>query len=113
MDAVKIGYNFRTVNPTALTQIVDPAANINGVVIRTGAIVSSTGTLNLWSGQTAPTGIGDRTKPAIFGANGSAAGGANEQVLLPYPLFIPAGYGLWAHSNVAGAAISLTWDFLS
>lgn len=112
MDAVKIGNNFRTVNPTAVTQIVDPATNVNGLIIRTGAIVSSTGSLNLWAGQSAPTGVGDRSKPAIFGANGSAAGGANAQVLLPYPLYVPAGQGLWAHANVPGAVISLTWDLL-
>ncbi|MDB5993044.1 MAG: hypothetical protein JWP42_180 [Pseudomonas sp.] len=113
MDAVKVGKNFLTVNPTTVTQIVDPAANTNGVHLRTATLVSSTGTLNLWTGPTAPTGIGDRSKPAIFGGNGSAAGGANNQIQLPYPMFLPAGYGLWAHSNVAGAAISLTWDFLS
>lgn len=112
MQAVKVGKNFLTVSPlNGVVQIVSPAANANGLVIATGLIAASTGTVNLYVGATAPTSVSDLSKAIVFSGNGNAATGSNAEVLMPYPLFVPAGMGVWAASGVSGAAaIALTWD---
>lgn len=113
MNAVKMGSHFLTVSPTAMTQIVAPSANVAGLIIQTASIVTGSSTVNVWAATSAPTSIGDASKPVVFGGNGSSTGGANSQYQMPNPLFIPAGYGLWAMTNSSGGYLSLTWDLLS
>ncbi len=108
MEAVKVGENFTTVYPTRMTQVVDPAANTAGVYLRTATLITGGGTISLYTSRTAPTRLGDPSVATIFGG---MAGSNNLQYQLAYPLFIPVGYGLWTMSNIAGAAIALTWDF--
>jgi hypothetical protein len=114
MQNVKVGKHFVTVYPTtfpnSVAQIVDPATNTDGVYLQTATLVTAGGTLNLYTGKVAPTRIGDPVAAGIFGG---VDGGNSRQYQLSYPLFIPAGYGLWASANTAGAAIALTWDFVS
>ncbi|WP_194790100.1 hypothetical protein [Pseudomonas sp. UFMG81] len=114
MEAVKVGKHFITVYPTtfpnSVAQVVDPAQNTDGVYLRTATLVTAGGTLNLYSGKVAPSRIGDPVAAGIFGG---VAGTTNMQYQLAYPLFIPAGHGLWAAANASGAAIALTWDFVA
>ncbi|MEN1345657.1 hypothetical protein AAIH39_17950, partial [Pseudomonas aeruginosa] len=64
------------------------------------------------------SGPGDINTRIIFCGNNSGRAGEQAQVFLPYPLFIPAGHGIWASSGSfqAGAAptggLGLSWDFL-
>lgn len=113
MNAVKIGSNFATVNPTSMTTIVSPSDNTKGMYLQTATIVTSSNTFNVWAATSQPTAIGDISRPIIFGANGTNSGGANGQYYMPYPLFIPAGYGLYAMTNSSGGYMSLTWDLVA
>ena len=93
MYAEKIGKHFRSLFPNGqVVQLVDPAENTDGLYVRYARI--------------------------IFCGNNSGRAGEQAQVFLPYPLFIPAGHGIWASSGSfqAGAAptggLGLSWDFL-
>ncbi|MGE8395636.1 hypothetical protein HFV04_012995 [Pseudomonas sp. BIGb0427] len=110
MEPVKVGKHFFNGHPTAVTQVINPAENKEGVYLRTTTLCTGGGTLNLYSGPVAPAYLGDPAVHAIFGG---VDGGNNSQYTLPFPLFIPAGYGLWTVANNAIAAISLSWDFLA
>ncbi|MBC2655184.1 hypothetical protein H7A76_07010 [Pseudomonas sp. MSSRFD41] len=119
MEAVPVGNHFVSIYPipAGITTIVDPAKNTHGVTLRTGYIAPSNGAVDLYCGQVAPTMPGDRTVPIIFSGNGNSAAGSHSEVVLPYPLFIPAGKGLWLGTSVPAstprpAGIALTWDFL-
>jgi len=96
---------------TSVVQVVSPSSNTRGLELRTGIIVSgSVGGLNLYTGPTAPTGHGDHGPPVIFLGGSSAT----TTFFLPYPLSLPAGYGLWATaSSGSTSAILLTWDLLA
>ncbi|ASE24353.1 hypothetical protein D3X12_15495 [Pseudomonas protegens] len=116
MDEVKIGKNYTTISPLkGVVQIVAPAQNVAGVVIRTSCIASGKGTVNVIAGLKTPTGITDISQAVIFGANGNTASpGHSYEAFMPYPLFIPASQGLWVVGDDAGSsAIALTWDILS
>ncbi|WP_025129958.1 hypothetical protein [Pseudomonas sp. PH1b] len=114
MSVVKVGKYFRnvTMNPARVVKIVDPAENTHGLIIQTGLISPSNGALGLYSGTSAPSGIGDESKPIIFAGNGNTAAGSGSELLMPNPLFVSAGQGLWVAANVPAAAVALTWDLL-
>ncbi|MBX8619558.1 hypothetical protein K5D48_21100 [Pseudomonas cichorii] len=115
MYPVKVGKNFRNVSPLrGVVQVIAPEDNLNGVIITTGLIAAANGTVNVFTGATAPTSLTDLTKPLVFSGNGNSGAGSNAEVVLPFPLLIPAGNGLWAASQSTGtAAVALTWDLLS
>ena len=110
MEPVKVGKHFFNAHPTTVTQVFSPEENKEGVYLRTATICTGGGIINLYSGPKAPARLGDMTVHAIMGG---VASSNNWQYTQPYPLLIPAGYGLWTVSNNSVAAISLTWDFLA
>ncbi|WP_415842284.1 hypothetical protein, partial [Paracidovorax anthurii] len=112
-NAVPIGKNFATIAPKGVAQLVAPATNINGVVIRTCFCNPQNGTVNLVAATSAPSGISDATKSVIFSGNGNTAAGSNTQIFAPKPLYIPKGLGLWVATSTNAGVIALTWDVLS
>ncbi len=112
MDAEPIGKRFLNSSSPGVVLVFSVASNTSGAIIRTGYINPVTGTVNLVAGTVAPTGIGDVSQPIIFSGNGNSAAGSNSEVVMPYPLYIPAGMGLWV-ANSGPGAIALTWDLLS
>lgn len=113
MSAVRIGSHFKTVVGAGVTQIIAPASNINGAVLKTGLVSPANGTVNLVAGSTAPSGTSDLSQPIILSGNGNAATGSGSEVVMPYPLEIPAGMGVWVAISMAGGAVALTWDIIS
>lgn len=115
MEAVKVGKNFVNITPlNGVVQIVSPSANLNGLVISTGMIDAASTYANLYVSASAPTSNVDYSKPIVFSGVGNTAAGSNAEVVLPYPLFVPAGMGVWATSSATGtAAIALTWDLVA
>ena len=109
--AVPVGKNFRYVVPYGMTQIIDPNSNTNGVIIRTASCTPSNGWVTLYTGASTPSGAHDPDNPIIFGSAGNSTSGGNAIVWLPYPLYIPAGQGVWGLNSGAGE-ISMTWDVL-
>ncbi|WP_395602190.1 hypothetical protein AB4P97_05715 [Pseudomonas sp. A1230] len=114
MNAVKVGKNYLTVNPGSnVVQVVAPALNTSGVILSTCLISTTNGGAGVFTGTSAPSSIVDQSKPIIFSANAGSAVNTGSQLALPYPLFLPAGQGLWVAASVPSAAVALTWDVLA
>ncbi|WMJ01119.1 hypothetical protein RBU55_06075 [Pseudomonas chlororaphis subsp. aurantiaca] len=121
MNAVTIGkhvanFDSRAIN--GVTTVVAPSANPSGLVIQTGNICPSNESMSLYAGPIAPTDGGDLRVALIFSANGNGTPGSNSEVVLPYPLRIPAGWGLWVATSATTATLplavmSLTYDLLA
>lgn len=102
MEPVTLGAKFYNSEGTGITVIVKPADNVAGLVIRT---CTSNG--SIMTGTTAPSGPYDYyTKPAVLGPVSSVA-------QLPYPVHIPAGFGLWSLTNNGSVRVSMTYDLLT
>lgn len=107
MDPVQIGSKFyNSSGPTYANTIIKPADNVNGVVIRTGTFSGSPNSL-VSTGTSAPTGVTDITKPLV-----GKILTTGQVVTLPYPIYLPAGYGLWDHGNNQVMGCAFTYDFL-
>ncbi|MBX8488042.1 hypothetical protein [Pseudomonas cichorii] len=120
MNTVKIGKHYRGVAPRGIVQLVAPSDNTDGLIIQTASINPANGFVNLYASASAPASIGDMNTPMIFNGNGNSATGVNSQVLLPHPLFVPAGMGLWVTSGLwasgggtSSGTLVITWDFFA
>lgn len=95
-------YNSVANTYTALT----PAANTTGVIVRSGYLFSDgAGSVAFAADTAAPTNPTDSTKRWLmycFSGN----------LMLPQPLYVPAGIGLYFTCNTAGNRGFLTWDAL-
>jgi hypothetical protein len=89
----------------ALKTLVTPAANVNGLVIRSAGIVMSGGSCSLFADTAAPSSAGDTAKRALLGARSTSA-------LLPYQVYVPPGYGLYLWPDSATNRLNVTWDLL-
>lgn len=110
MNVVTMGKHFTTLHPNGIVEIVSAAQNTGGLIIQTGLIAPSNGTVDLYVG---PTGSSLTDSAIIFSANGSRITNSNSEVVMPYPIRIPAGKALWTYSSTPGGAIALTWDLLA
>lgn len=110
MNAVTMGKHFITVFPKGIVEIVSAAQNTGGLIIQTGLIKTSTGVVDLYVG---PTGSSISNAAIIFSGNGSSISGSDSEIVMPYPIRIPAGQALWAYASTPGGAIALTWDLLA
>lgn len=114
MNFVKVGKNHVCIGPLkGVVQVIAPSQNTAGITINTSCIAVGKGSVNMVSGTFPPTSTADFRQPVIFGANGNAAEGHSYEAFMPYPLFLPAGQGLWVVGEPNGiSSISLTWDVL-
>lgn len=107
VQAPKIGASFFRGNVPGVQTLVTPAANTNGLVIRTFSVPSNTSALiAVYADTAAPTGAGDATKRTAFVANSTGSYGAQGFIT---PLDIPAGYGLYV-CGAGSADAAITWD---
>ena len=121
MNAVTIGRhvaNFDSRSIKGVTTVVAPSANPAGLIIQTGNICPSNASTSLYAGPVAPTDGGDLSVALIFSANGNGTPGSNSEVVLPYPLRVPAGWGLWVVTSATTSTspltvMSLTYDLLA
>lgn len=117
-QATQVGNKFINAATTAgqVLQIVAPSSNTAGLYIRTATLecAPSTGTgtlaVSLYAGPTAPAFPGDNAVRNIMDLY--SFNGAGSDARLPYPLFLPAGEGLWFASGGAGG-VNITYDLLS
>lgn len=117
-QATQVGNKFLNAATTAgqVLQIVAPSSNTAGLYIRTATLESAPSTVtgalsvSLYAGPTAPAAPGDNTVRNVM--NVYAFGGAGSDALLPYPVFLPAGEGLW-FASVGAGAVNITYDLLS
>jgi hypothetical protein len=123
MDAVIVGTSYAGVilPPNAATQIIAPSTNANGVYIKTLAAQLATGNtpaflnaLFVCNGTTVPT-IGPSNLPTNIILCLYSSPNSGTSFNLPYPLYLPAGQGLWGYFNSGGTGngeIYSTYDVL-
>ncbi|WP_146094341.1 hypothetical protein [Xanthomonas arboricola] len=106
---VPVGAQFANVGVAAnvVTQIVSPATNQYGIVIRTCSLSGASSAIGLavYADTSAPSGYGDGTKRVIF------LGVAPPSDHFPYQVYLPPGYGVWLVTNGNGS-INMTYDVL-
>lgn len=106
MDAQPIGTKFFSSEVNAsVVQVIDPAKNTNGAVLRTASFLGTQYSL-LATGSTPITGATDKTKPVVLA---SVAATFNT---LQFPVTLPAGHGLWIATNSGSSSLFLTYDLL-
>jgi len=108
----KIGVKFvnQALSGNQVVEIVAPAANTNGLFIRTATVINyGGGATALFADTTAPT-PGAGWKRPVYVVHGFSTGTAFNA---PTSIFIPAGYGLYGMSQGTNGAIHLTWDVVS
>jgi hypothetical protein len=109
-DATLVGINsfYTTVAANAIVQIVALASNLNGISLQTAniAVNPGNGISQIYYGTASSTSSTGATILIATSQSGST-GFSN----LPYPLLIPAGYGLYAFSNVSGP-VFVTYNFI-
>lgn len=104
--AKKIGASFYMADNagSSVVNIVPPASNTKGIVLRSLYMLSTANYLVV-ADTAAPTGTSDVSKRSI-------AKMYNGSYTLPDPLFLPAGYGLFAVTDGVTNRLSLTYDIL-
>jgi hypothetical protein len=89
--------------------IVSPATNVNGVILNAGSWISNQSgpaQCTVTTGTAAPT-------STITGIILLASFYAGQVLILPVPLYLPAGNGLWEYNGNANAwTRSLSWQVL-
>lgn len=91
----------------AVTTMVAPAANVNGLILRTASIMSTSNRAALFAAPTAPPNADDLTRRVIMFGWSSAC-------MLPQQLLIPAGNGLYfaRGGSSTSYAASVSYDLL-
>jgi hypothetical protein len=112
MSRVKIGKHFfpGTGNNNVL-QIIAPAANIHGVILRTISLGSGTTGLAqvaLYADVTAPVAPGDGNCRQIAVVNVPNF----TSFIVPYEIEVPAGLGVWVGFPNSTGQIQMTYDFV-
>ncbi|NWB63841.1 hypothetical protein [Pseudomonas sp. F1002] len=106
MDAQPIGTKFFSSQVTAkVVQVISPAENPTGIVIRTANFVG-TQYSTLATGTTPITNVGDTTKPVVLASVAAA------YTSLQFPLTLPAGFGLWIGTDSGASSLFMTYDLL-
>lgn len=105
MEPVTIGAKHFSRSVYMSGQIINPAENVAGVIIRTG-IFNGPGASTISTGTSAATGSGDSTKPFL------AYLPSSNFLQLQYPIYLPPGYGLWAKTG-SYVDIYITYDLLA
>ncbi|WP_144091106.1 hypothetical protein [Pseudomonas kilonensis] len=100
MEPVKYGANNLYSIAGNYAQMINPATNINGVVVRTVALIGA----KLFTGPVKPQWNGENSYPLVMQA------GTTTQ-LNQFPILLPPGYGLWAAGGNSGEAW-ISWDVL-
>lgn len=94
--------------------VVAPTNNLAGIIIRSLSMqVASSGSGVLYADTTAPPSSGsgvemDLTRRFVAEVGTGSTGVAN--MVLPYPLWVPPGLGLWFAAN-STAFLAMTYDF--
>lgn len=96
-----------------VTQIVSPAVNLHGLIIRTlnlsfNATAANLG-INVFADVTAPSSVSDFTKRMIMNYTLSNSSGT---LILPYQLYLYPNVGVWAGGPGGDMGVFMTYDLL-
>lgn len=100
MEPVKFGANYLYSYAGDYQQIVNPATNVNGVVVSTMNVISA----KVFTGKVKPQWVGEGSFPVVLQAGTTPA--TNN-----FPILLPPGYGLWVSGGNSGEA-RISWDVL-
>lgn len=115
MTRVKAGKNhFPGIAVNTVVQVVAPADNTQGVILRTIALSSGgaggTAQISVFADLTAPSTPSDTTRKRV--AVYSAPMGTFISITIPYEIEVSAGLGIWVGFNGSGQAY-MTYDFIN
>ncbi len=102
MEPVKFGSKYAYSRTGNYLQIVDPAINTKGVVLRTINLIGA----KLFTGQVKPNWANEDNFPLVLRA------GSNDFVICSFQIELPAGYGLWINGTNDGYT-NISYDLLS
>ncbi len=112
-DLTQIGALFMNSGVAAgqILQVVAPANNLKGIYIRTCTltVTASGGGATLYANPAAPASVGDANSRPLLNLYNS---GGTSTAVLPYPLFVPPGIGLWVGASVA-SGVAISYDLAS
>ena len=94
-----------------VTTIVAPATNVNGMWLRTANILNAANGVahGAFYGDTAaPTGVTDYSKRRLLASLSATYG----DKVLPFPLYLPAGVGLYFAASVANIIADATYEVM-
>jgi hypothetical protein len=92
-------------------QAIAPSANTNGLYIRSHMqSAGAGGNTQLYVSTSAPSSASDTTKMILFAH--AEANNAGSWGQLAYPIFVPAGLGIW-FGGTNGGSIRMTYDLNS
>jgi len=110
----KIGSKHDVVNVSGagIVQILAPTDNVAGAVITTCALGVDYNVFAAIFTQVSPPTPGSPLSRSVFSARGTDSS-LREIVNMPFPLEVPAGWGLWlgtVTSTSGGAGANITYD---
>ncbi|MGX9379018.1 hypothetical protein [Pseudomonas sp. JQ36] len=105
MEVQQIGAKHFSGSSTGVVQIVNPADNVSGVVIRTAEMSSGSYSI-LSAGTVKPNNAFDFSTPILLMAGTTAIS------QLQYPISLPAGRGLWMATSANAGTVFVTYDLL-
>lgn len=112
MSRVKIGKHFiNSVGTNTIQQVVAPADNVHGVILRTislGSGHATLGQLAIYASVTAPTVPGDPNCRMIVQVSEPEF----KSVIVPYEIDVPAGLGIWIGYIQGEGQIYMTYDLV-
>jgi hypothetical protein len=91
---------------SGIDSVLATGSNTNGAILRTALIIAQSGASTLTADTAAPTGDGSNRRGILTTL------GSGVPSILPYPLFLPAGVGLWTIRPTATFYAQMTWDLL-
>ena len=109
LPVTHIGSSFihTACNNAASTTLIAAASNTGGMVLRwLGFTHLATGNCGVYVSPTAPTGVADTTRRRIA----LSWSGTIAYEHMQFPLFIPAGEGLFAFASAAGMFVTAGYD---
>jgi hypothetical protein len=110
---VAMGVSFINTRINGIYQLLSPAQNTNGVIIKTCYMALSAGHGGLLYADTAaPASYNDLTKRQLFGSNSATSTSTTyTQAYIMYPLYVYPGLGIWITTN-ADLPVAITYDVL-
>lgn len=111
-NVINLGSSFANVTANGAVQtLLAPAANLNGIILRSYAwhVAAGYNQAGFYADATAPAAYNDLTKRALF-MTVQAATSPQGAISATPNLFLPAGWGLFFASSTVQGTFSATWD---
>jgi hypothetical protein len=90
--------------------LITPESNATGVVLRSGHVSATGGTVALCADKVAPASYAAMVRP-VFSVSSSA--GVTMSQVLPYPMYVDPGFGVYLAGQNTGGSGLVTFDLVN